>query len=59
MSYKSIEENPAFRIGKEYGKFIAKQIIPHTAKRREYIPKATEPLERDIQNKKNLEAAKK
>ena len=36
MSYKSIEENPVFKAGKEHGRFIAKQIMPHTVKKREF-----------------------
>lgn len=36
MNYKNLEENSAFRAGKEYGKFIAKQIMPQTVKKREY-----------------------
>jgi len=36
MNYKYLEENSAFRAGKEYGKFIAKQIIPHKVKKREF-----------------------
>ncbi len=36
MSYKNLEEKPAFKAGKEYGKFKAEQIMPHTVKKREF-----------------------
>ncbi len=36
MNYKNLEENSAFRAGKEYGKFIAKQITPTPTKKREF-----------------------
>lgn len=36
MNYKSILDNPAFRAGKEHGRFIANQIMPHTVKKREF-----------------------
>lgn len=35
MTYKILEENPAFGAGKEYGKYMAKQLMPHTVKKRE------------------------
>ncbi|MDE6867977.1 MAG: hypothetical protein K2J83_02400 [Clostridia bacterium] len=35
MNYKIISDNPAFRAGKEHGRFIANQIMPHTVKKRE------------------------
>lgn len=34
MNYSKLEENSAFRAGKENGKFIATQIMPHTVKKR-------------------------
>lgn len=36
MNYKSIANNPAYKAGIEYGKFINKQIIPQTVKKREF-----------------------
>ncbi len=36
MIYKNLEENSAFNAGKEYGKFIAKQIFPTSTKKREF-----------------------
>lgn len=36
MNYKNLEENSAFRAGKEYGKFLAKQLMPHTVMKRTY-----------------------
>lgn len=36
MNYKNLEENSVFRAGKEYGKFIAKQITPTYTKKREF-----------------------
>lgn len=36
MNYRNLEENPAFRAGKEYGKFIARQITPTHTKKREF-----------------------
>lgn len=36
MTYKILEENSVFKAGKEYGKFIAKQITPTHTKKREF-----------------------
>lgn len=36
MNYKSISNNPAYKAGKEYGKFMNKQIMPQTVKKREF-----------------------
>ena len=36
MNYKNLEENSAFKAGQEYGKFLAKQLMPHTVKKRTY-----------------------
>lgn len=36
MNYKTIEHNPAFNSGKEYGKFLAKQIMPVNVNKREF-----------------------
>lgn len=36
MIYKNLEENSAFKAGKEYGKFIAKQTIPTPTKKRAF-----------------------
>lgn len=36
MTYRTIEENSVFRAEKEYGKFIAKKIIPTPTKKREF-----------------------
>lgn len=35
MTYRILEENPAFRAGKEYGKLLAKQFMPQATKKRE------------------------
>lgn len=36
MNYKSIAENPAYKAGKEYGKFMNKKIMPQAVKKREF-----------------------
>ena len=36
MKYKTIEENPIFRAGREYGKYVFEQINPAPTKKREY-----------------------
>lgn len=36
MTYRNLDENPAFRDGKECGKFIAKLIFPTPTKKREF-----------------------
>lgn len=36
MTYKNLEENPAVRAGREYGKYLAKQINPTPTKKREF-----------------------
>lgn len=36
MNYKSISDNPTYKAGKEYGKFMNKQIMPQTIKKREF-----------------------
>ena len=36
MNYKNLEANPVFRAGKEHGKLIANQIMPHRANKREF-----------------------
>ena len=36
MNFKTLEENSTYKARKEYRKFIAKQIIPQTAKKRTY-----------------------
>lgn len=34
MNYRNLEENQTFRAGKEYGKYLATQLMPHTIKKR-------------------------
>lgn len=36
MGYKIIEDNTAFKAGKEYGKYVFEQINPAPTKKREY-----------------------
>lgn len=36
MNYKNLKENSAFKAGKEYGKFMAKQVTPTATKKREF-----------------------
>ncbi|MCM1438518.1 MAG: hypothetical protein NC131_04830 [Roseburia sp.] len=36
MNYKNIEENPAFKAGKEHGRFMAEQLMSHTVMKREF-----------------------
>ena len=36
MNYKSISDNPAYKAGKEHGKFMNKKIMPQAVKKREF-----------------------